>query len=517
MSQCPVECEVVQAFAPEWTVPDDAGLIVTHMHYRWEEIAALRRIYESTRVPILILADGVLEYRNTWENPRVADSSVFQPVVGHKLACIGKAQARTVESWGNVGKCEVVGMPRLDKAANGEFLPVRSSGPFRILVATANTPAFTPMQRDNLVESLRLLRQRFDLNNTVNGRLVEITWRLTDGLEEEVGLGNLQTEQMLNPYADQTPIPISDAIELADAVITTPSTLYLESVMKRRPTAILDFNNSPAFVPSAWTISAPLHMNPVIRELENPPAAKMLFQRTVLEDQLELGSSGKLSTAQSRMHFLIESMVEAGEVARQTDSPIKLPFRILQDPQKGFHPVQSEFDSISLHPENQVFQINEVQRLQQELNQAVARLDQLPTDLDRKDEDITSKNSDLDRKDAHIDRLVGELSDLLAKKNADIEKKNQHIDSLSELFQTTNARVQHLLQRYKDQADLLQQLKQQLRPPVKRQLKLPVTVKIPPPVKTLQAETTQAETTQAETQPSPTIHLFDASTQKKAA
>jgi chaperonin cofactor prefoldin len=465
MPNSPVDCEVVESYAPDWSVPDDAGLIVTHMHYRWEEIAALRRIYETTRVPILILADGVLEYRNTWENPGVADSSVFQPVIGHKLACIGKAQARTVEAWGNVGKCEVVGLPRLDEAANGEYLPVRTSGlarPFRILVATANTPAFTQTQRDNLVESLRLVRQRFDLNDTVNGRPVEVTWRLTDGLENEIGLENLNRSQPENPYSDQTPIPIADAIELADAVITTPSTLYLESVMKRRPTAILDFNNSPAYVPSAWTINAPLHLNPVIKELENPPAAKMLFQRTVLEDQLEFDSP-----AETRMHFLIEAMVEAGTVARQTDSPIKLPFRILQDPKKGFHPVQAEFDSIALYPENQVFQTNEVQQLQQELNQAVTRLGQLPVDLDRKDADITCKNSDLDRKDAHIERLVGELSDLLKKKNADIEKKDQHIESLSELFQTTNARVQHLRQRYKEQADVLMHLKQQLKPAVK--------------------------------------------------
>ena len=450
MSDCLLDCEIVESYAPDWQVPSDAGIVITHMHYRWEEVSALRRIYETTRVPILILADGVLEYRNTWENPHIADGSVFQPVIGHKLACIGRAQARTIESWGNVGTCEIVGLPRFDHVANREALPVQNDGPFRILIATANTPAFTKAQREKVVEGLYLLRQRFDINNTVNGRAVELTWRLTDGLEQELGL----------PIPDDSAseaIPLSDAIEMADAVITTPSTIYLESVLKRRPTAILDFNNSPAYVPSAWTITAPLHFNSVIGELENPPAAKMLYQQSVLHDQLHLGQP-----ACSRLLQLINTMVQHGIQARHSGNAIELPARILSDHGNANPAFDVNFDLSSLYPNNRVFQLSEVSRLQQELNQAIARLGQLPIELDKKDQDIHSKNADIDRKDARIERLIHEMNGLLAKKNADIEKKNQHIESLSELFETANERVKQLRQRYIDQAEDLLELKQRL-------------------------------------------------------
>lgn len=450
MSDCPWECEVVESFASDWQVPADAGIVVTHMHYRWEEISALRRIYETTQVPVLILADGVLEYRNTWENPDIADGSVFQPLIGHKLACIGRSQARTVESWGNVGKCEIVGLPRLDQVANSKYLPVQRDGPFRILIATANTPAFTPAQREKVVESLYLLRQRFDINNTVNGRPVEIIWRLTDGLEKELGFPCVS-----DPLSK--PMPLTDAIEMADAVITTPSTLYLESVLKRRPTAILDFNNSPVYVPSAWTITAPAHFNSVICELENPPAAKMLYQRFVLNDQLQHGQP-----ARSRLFELIDSMIQRGIEARNSGCRIELPGRILSDPQYGVQSVEPEFDPISLYPHNPVFGMAEVHRLQQELNQAIARLGQLPLELARKDQDILAKNSDIDRKDAYIEQLVRELNDLLAKKNADIDKKNHHIESLAELFETANSKVKDLRQRYVEQADVLLEIEKRL-------------------------------------------------------
>ena len=185
----PIPTVVVDEFLPDWTVPDDAGIIITHMHYRWEEIAALRKILQQDRVPVLILSDGIVEYRNAWEHPDLADGSMFQPVLGHKLACIGRGQARVFESWGNPGRCEVVGLPRLDSvqdSVQGHASPPENSGPFRVMVATANTPAFDSDQRKTVVESLRQLKDWFSKNPLVPGsqdqRLIEVVWRLSDGL-----------------------------------------------------------------------------------------------------------------------------------------------------------------------------------------------------------------------------------------------------------------------------------------------------------------------------------------------
>jgi chromosome segregation ATPase len=139
-----------------------------------------------------------------------------------------------------------------------------------------------------------------------------------------------------------------------------------------------------------------------------------------------------------------------------------MPWRILSDPQHGIHPIETDFDAISLYPENPAFRVTEVHRLQQELTQAIARLEQLPFDLDRKDKDIVAKNSDINRKDAYIEQLVREMDELIANKNADIEKKNQHIDSLGELFETASTRVKLLHERYMEQAAVLLEMKKQL-------------------------------------------------------
>ena len=150
-----------------------------------------------------------------------------------------------------------------------EHLPVQDTGPFRLLVTTARTPAFNEQQHRQVVQGLTELKNRFTRNNSVGGRVAEITWRLSDGLLNELNLPNPDKTHKLPS--------LGETIEMCDAVITTPSTVFLESLIKRRPVAMLDFTNSPAYVPAAWRITATAHINPVLEELACPPAAKMFF------------------------------------------------------------------------------------------------------------------------------------------------------------------------------------------------------------------------------------------------
>lgn len=379
MTDCPIPCAVVDEDLSSWQLPADAGIVITHMHYRWEEVHALRKIFQASTVPVLVLADGILEYRNTWEHPELADGSMFQPLVGHKIACIGRGQARTLESWGNVGKAEVVGLPRLDDVRQQEPAPIHREGPFRLLVATANTPAFDEAQRVTVVESLEQVKQQLSAVESIDGRTVQIRWRLTDNLEDSIGLPSLEDTE---GDADERPT-LAAEIDGADAVITTPSTLFLESALRQRPTAILDFHNTPHFVPAAWTIHGPQQIDATLGELANPPLPKMLFQDTSLHDNLQCREPAK-----PRLLKLIETMVELGRQARSRGEPLQFPQRIIDDPDQGFATVEASFDMAELFPDNSAFRNEDPQKLQAELSQLMKRLETLPQDLVQKNQYI---------------------------------------------------------------------------------------------------------------------------------
>ena len=426
--------------------------MVTHEHFHWETITTLRRIFEESKVPILILCDGILEFRNTWQNPTIADGSVYQTIFGHKIACIGRAPARFIESFGNAGLCEIVGQPRFDQMYEAEHLPVQESGPFRLLVTTARTPAFNEQQHRQVVQGLTELKNRFARNNRIGQRQVEVTWRLSEALLNELSL----------PIPDQThKLPsLGETIELSDAVITTPSTIFLESLIKRRPVALLDFTNSPAYVPAAWRITATAHINPVLEELASPPAAKMFFQRAVLRDQVELGQDSKL-----RLFSLFREMIDAGLEAQQSGEPLNLPVRILSDPQRGIAKIEDHFDLSSLFPNSPVFRNSDVARLQQELVHAIARLGQLPKELydrdekiQKKSEHIASMSATLKDSEARIEivnQTVHSMMQTFERQKDQIFKKAEHIDRLNGLLEEANAELKMTRNQFRKRADAM--------------------------------------------------------------
>ena len=148
-------------------------------------------------------------------------SWTMRPVLSHKVACLGNSQSRILESWGNRGKCEIVGIPRLDNI-KAEIENKKYEDIFSILVCTANTPGYTNEQIENTEASLKDLNKWLLGNRVINEKKIKIIWRLTSNLDQKLNLkgdkSNYKTENL------------ADALLNVNAVITTPSTVMLEAV-----------------------------------------------------------------------------------------------------------------------------------------------------------------------------------------------------------------------------------------------------------------------------------------------
>ena len=409
----PIETKIIDDNPADFAPPADCGILITHEHYRWEECSALRKVYEQRRIPVLILADGILEYRNTWQNPTIPDASMYQPLMADKIACIGHNSARMIESWGNEGKTEIVGLPRLDDLVDHDRLskyenPGSNSLAFRLLVATANTPAFTPEQQNIVIGSIKSIKTYLESNPTIGNRKLEVEWRINDELQKQCEISQVEN-----------PPPLLKAIQTCDAVVTTPSTIFLEATVLGKPTAVLDFSNSPQFIPSAWTITANEHIQSVIHELAAPPAAKMLFQKCTLRDSLQISEP-----AIPRLVALITRMVEVAAKQRGEQKPISMPKQILAEPtfssESGSPLRTSQFYS------NELFLIDEPRRMQLELSQAVHRLGTLPSELNDKNIQISQLQAALDESRRRVADVRARLFKL--RKILGIGKENQQED-----------------------------------------------------------------------------------------
>ena len=137
----------ITEFGVNFIPPIDCSLVVTHDTYRPESCSAILNCVKRN-VPVLILSDGILEYRNSWVQSHSVASGIFNPILGHKLACIGASQVRFLESIkGNFGKCENVGLPRLD---DFKIESSKSKIP-SILVCSSKTPWFSECDKKQVL------------------------------------------------------------------------------------------------------------------------------------------------------------------------------------------------------------------------------------------------------------------------------------------------------------------------------------------------------------------------------
>lgn len=316
-------------------------------------------------VATLLVMDGIPEWRNTWSRARTgAGRPINQPVLSHKVACLGRADARLYESWGNIGKCEVVGAPRFDQLVRAKrparLAPV-DGRPLRLLVMTAKMPGFTPQEVEITLRSLK------DLKDHLEQRVdIQVVWRITQGLHQQLGVRNTFLEavsQELHALLGQV-----------DAVITTPSTAMLEGMLFGLPVALLDYHNCPHYIPAAWRITCGDQIAPVLADLRQVPLERMLYQDHCLQDALACKTP-----ALPRLIQLIEEMVRIRkqQIANQPEQVLVFPHRILNDAEDFITWPDEHFDLQKLYPNHPVFASKDLAALQMELDAAVITIEQL--------------------------------------------------------------------------------------------------------------------------------------------
>jgi len=254
--------------APPWedSLPAKVDAVIVSCEYFLGNrlaIAACQRF----GIPTYHVLDGILEWRNLFENPRttIAENGapLYRPLISDHTFAIGEIQRLTLQWLGN-DNVHAFGLPRFDA------LPVKPCrvGPVegrpKVLIATANTPWFSDEQKVRFCEEfgrlVYLFHQRSDL---------AIEWRVAEPVAVEFGLAN-STQQ-----------PSTVALQSAAALITTPSSLVIESMRFGVPTLVFDPYACPILNPSAWHATSASTVLQLLPSLLAPDAERAGLQNTI--------------------------------------------------------------------------------------------------------------------------------------------------------------------------------------------------------------------------------------------
>ncbi len=321
------------------------------------------------QIATLQIMDGIPEWRNTWTRRELPfQRPLNQPVLAHKVACLGRADARLYESWGNVGKCEVVGVPRFDPLiAKAKPMRVASVNgrPLRLLVMTARTPGFNKEEVEITYQSLADLKE-----NLSHQPDIQVVWRLTKGLHKRL--------QVQNTFTEATGKELHELLDEMDAVITTPSTAMLEAMLFGLPVALLDYHNCPSYIPAVWHIKCSGQIAPIMDFLRNPPLEHMLHQQYLLQDALACRTP-----AMPRLVGLIEEMIR---IRREHNAhpvgELQFPHRILTDPEEQIAWPSVSYNIEMLYPNHPVFGQRDLLKLQAELDFALGAIAQVKNQVE---------------------------------------------------------------------------------------------------------------------------------------
>jgi len=320
------------------------------------------RLLQTRGCATLYAIDGILEWRSSWEDSQPETiPGVMRPILSHKIACIGKSQARILESWGNLGKCEVVGVPRFDRLLGRQPRTRTEQEPFKVLILTAKCPGFSPEQIERTKHSLADLKAWFDSHTSWQGTPIQPIWRITAGLDKAIGV--------TNALQDTTGKDLASILERVDAVITTASTTMLEGMLQGVPVALLDYHNCPHYVPAAWVISSREHLDRVVPELLHPPEPKLLHEQFLLHDSLECRT-----LATPRLLELVQQMLRISDECLERGEPLAFPNRILPGHGDDPHLPEEGFDLQRLYAQHPVFGNLDRASLQVQLSESMAEL-----------------------------------------------------------------------------------------------------------------------------------------------
>ncbi len=257
-------------------------------------------------IPTLYVLDGIFEWRHSFENERFLSGlgrTFLQPLASRHITAPGPSAARTLAAWGYADRVIPVGLPRVDAGLRA-FKHEPAASP-TVLVVTPNEWYFNAAHRANVLRAMEDVVAVFSARPDLNP-----VYRIHIELAELLGVKSSLDE------------PLYQQLARARAVIGPPTTVLLEAMAVGLPTACLDYQLKPPLTAFAWTVGAADHLVPTIEELLNPPHARMVYQRVLLDDALYHDGG-----AEDRMVCAIENLAGRGVHAavHAMPSPVAVP------------------------------------------------------------------------------------------------------------------------------------------------------------------------------------------------
>ena len=354
--------------------------LVFHKNLDWDEFLALEpkaaiflgdwtwelsefvRKCRLNKIPSILMMDGTIEWKHFFENPKWSfgsNEAPYFPIQCDKIFVPGESTFKFLEFFGNHGKCEITGLPRLDHYSEINN-PKSVRTPKIIGIMSGNTAGYTEEQ---IEQSKKLFEDIYSWS--LNQSEFEVKWRLRKGFDKILDI-KIENDQSPN---------LIDFINKVDAVICQPGTATYEAMFLGIPVALADYSIAPNYMHAAWEIHSANQIDKVIGELMNPSNLKLSLQEQILNYNISFcGKSAQICG------LVINEMIKISkELSDKWIFPKMMVLGILKKLEIEIENIQT-----SLFPQRTAYNFTEVTLLQENYTKIKKQNDKLKYELSRR-------------------------------------------------------------------------------------------------------------------------------------
>lgn len=235
---------------------------VISVQYLWPlcNIIAIKARAAGTNT--VLIADGIIDWANCTKNPFVLESKLqlYQPIVHDTFLCPGLLEGKIF--------CEKKSIPfiphkLLPKPAI--IKPEKMTTTSTLLLTTANTPYFNFSEKVRLQE---LIKEIISIPD------IKIILRIFDK--------SLLDFKEATHFHNELDKPFEELINEVSAVITTPSSVALTSMLAGKPTCQIIYRDTPILMQTGWILHASCNIRETVESLLLAEKSRLDFQQKII-------------------------------------------------------------------------------------------------------------------------------------------------------------------------------------------------------------------------------------------
>lgn len=223
---------------------------------------------KENNVKTFLISDGIIDWSNMFNNPLQLKYglNLYHPIIHDMFLCVGDEES----SYFNF-----MGVPSIN------YIPARIINSYKsiplpktkkILITTANTAYFNETEKRMLINLLIGIKKETSKLN------IDVIYRIFDEcIIEEL---NIQENNMIDEDFDTI-------LETVDTVITTPSSISLNSMYHQRAVGHLLYRDTPIFIQSGWLISNAYPLEDTLKSILERDSTRIYFQNFQLQKYIK--------------------------------------------------------------------------------------------------------------------------------------------------------------------------------------------------------------------------------------